>query len=94
MNGSQLKKSHVLVMFRAVGICQKMRKPKSSRLSLQTKLNHAEEARDAYREALEDIADILEDVGILEPQDPENVGESDLPELEPEIIPGTAEEVE
>jgi hypothetical protein len=67
-----------------------MRKPKSSRLSLQTILNRVTEERDAYAQALEDIADILEDVGILEP--PENVGEEDLPELEPDIIPGTAEE--
>lgn len=69
-----------------------MKKPRSSRLSLQTQLNRAEEARDAYREALEDIADILEDVGMLEPQEPDNLGEADLPE--PEIILRTAEEVE
>ena len=75
---------------------KKPRQPRSSRLSLQIVLNRVTEERDAFQQALEDIADILEDVGILEPQDdPENVGEGDLPELkEPEIIQETAEEVE
>ncbi len=40
--------------------------PRSSRLSLQTKLAQVVEQRDAYLEALETIADILEDAGILD----------------------------
>lgn len=80
-----------------------MRKPKSSRLSLQTTLNRVTEERDAFQQALEDIADILEDVGMLEPQEPylDDLGEHDgdeapeqPEETEPEVIDGTAEKVE
>ena len=67
-----------------------MRKPKTSRLSLQSTLNRVTEERDAFQQALEDIADILEDCGILESG--EDV--EDPPDAEPDIIPGTAEEVE
>ena len=71
-----------------------MKKPRSSRLSLQSTLNRVTEERDAFQQALEDIIDILEDVGMLEPQEPENIGEDDLEPLPEDIIPGTAEKVE
>lgn len=53
-----------------------------------------EEENEALRDALEQIADILEDVGILETQDEDN--EDDPPDDpgEPEVIEGTAEKVE
>ena len=73
-----------------------MKRPKTSSLSLKTRLNLAEQARDTYQEALEAIADILEDLGIIdggnddpEPDEPSNPFEGSL-----EIIPGTAEKVE
>lgn len=71
-----------------------MKRTKTSRLSLQSTLNRVTEERDAFAQALEDILDILEDVGMLEPQEPENVGEEDLEPLPETIIPGTAEKVE
>ena len=42
---------------------------RTSRLSLQTKLAQVVEQRDAYLEALETIADVLEEVGILDPEE-------------------------
>lgn len=53
------------------------KQPRSSRLSLQTKLQKMVEERDTYLEALEMIADILEEVGVLDG------GEEDPGEEEP-----------
>lgn len=58
--------------------------PRPSRLSQQTRLRKLEEENEGFREALESIADILEEYGILEPQYPE----------EEETIPETAEKDE
>lgn len=55
------------------------RKARSSRLSLQTQLSQLKKENEEFRDALETIADVLEDVGILdsdeeddevEPEDP------------------------
>lgn len=47
-----------------------------------------EAENDRLREALEDIADILEDAGVLEPSDPDfDEGYEDEPD-EPDIIKG------
>lgn len=43
------------------------RKPRPSRLSIQSRLNQLQRENEELRDALETIADILEDVGILEP---------------------------
>ena len=69
-----------------------MKKPRSSRLSLQAKLSQLQRENEALREALEAIADVLEEVGILE--DGEEAEGEEIPEPEPEIISGTAEKTE
>ena len=63
-----------------------MKKPRSSRLSMTTKLLSLQRENEALREALETIADILEEVGILDGGD-----EEEIEEIEPEIIEGAAE---
>lgn len=57
------------------------RKPRPSRLSIQSRLNQLRRENEELRDALETIADILEEVGILEPPE---IEEEDEPE--PEII--------
>ncbi len=52
---------------------KKPRQLRSSRLSLQTKLAQVVEQRDSYLEALENIADVLEEAGILDPAEDEVV---------------------
>lgn len=56
------------------------RKPRPSRLSIQSRLNQLQRENEELRDALETIADILEEVGILEPPEIEE------DEPEPEII--------
>ena len=57
-----------------------MKKPRSSRLSMTTKLTQLQRENEALREALETIADVLEEVGILE-------NEEEIEEIEePEVI--------
>ena len=72
-----------------------VRKPKTSRLSLQTRLAQLQEENgvlqeenDDLRAALEDIADILEDCGILDSPEPDPEDDTF------EIIPGTAEPID
>ena len=57
---------------------------RTSRLGLQTKIAQLAEQRDSYLEALETIADILEEVGILDP--PEEEEEATDPEEILEIL--------
>lgn len=44
-------------------------RPRQSRLSMQTQVNQLKQENEELRDALELIADILEDVGILDPPD-------------------------
>ncbi len=59
-----------------------MKRPRSSRLSLSTKLTQLQRENEALREALETIADILEEVGILDGGDEEEIEEAEEPEPE------------
>ena len=48
-----------------------MKKPRASRLSMTTKLQQLQRENESLREALETIADVLEEVGILENEEEE-----------------------
>ena len=56
-----------------------MKKPRSSRLSMTTKLTQLQRENETLREALETIADVLEDVGILGNE--EEIEEFEEPEV-------------
>ena len=58
-----------------------MKKPRSSRLSMTTKLTQLQRENEALREALETIADVLEEVGILENEEEEEDPEVDIAEI-------------
>ena len=65
-------------------------RPRQSRLSLQALTAQLKQQNEEFREALETIADVLEDVGILEVGEDEGEGELPEPEEEPtisEVIP-------
>ena len=66
-----------------------MKRPKTSRLSLQTRMKSLEQENQNYQDFIDDLMTLLEDYNFLEPE------ESELEEVQPEeIIPGTAEKVE
>lgn len=59
---------------------RKPRSPRPSRLSMTTRLKQLEQENLDFREGLETIADVLEDLGILDPPEDE-----DDPEVEPDF---------
>ena len=67
-------------------------RPRQSRLSLQALTAQLKQQNEEFREALETIADVLEDVGILEGGEeevelPEPEEEPTILEVMPDILP-------